>query len=510
MMLDALIAGLDVRVARGDAARTRVCDLTEDSRTVFPGSMFVARQGLSADGRSFVADAVRAGACAILTDDAGLECPGSVALCVCEDVPLVSALVAERFYGSPATQLALVGVTGTNGKTTIAHLVHRMLNRCSVRCGLIGTVTVDDGCEIAPASMTTPPAIETSRTLATMVEAGCRAAVLEVSSHALDQKRADGLGFDAAIFTNLTHDHRDYHGTAEHYLNAKRRLFALLKPDGLGIVNMHDPASGAFAAPRLTRCAMAGSVEADWTVRVDRSGLSGMAMTLEGEGQSVSAEAMMFGDFNALNLLEAFVAVREVIGRVEPKAAERLAGAMRGLDLPPGRLMRVSGGRDDIDVFVDFAHTPDALEHVLAAVRGVAGPGRRVCVVFGCGGDRDKAKRPEMGAVAGAGADRIIVTSDNPRREAPSAIVEQIVGGMDAAARGRLEVHVDRAVAIVRAIASAESGDIVVIAGKGHERVQVLPDPGDPSRVVERVFDDAEHAARALAERRAAGRGVVA
>jgi len=510
MMLGELIAGLDVRVARGDAARTRVCDLTEDSRTVFPGSLFVARRGLATDGRSFVRDAVRAGACAILTDDASLECPSRVALCVCEDVALASAVIAERFYGSPATGLSLVGVTGTNGKTTIAHLVHRMLNRCGIRCGLIGTVTVDDGCEIAAATMTTPPAIELSRTLATMVEAGCRAAVLEVSSHALDQKRADGLRFDAAVFTNLTHDHRDYHGTREHYLRAKRRLFELLKPEGLGVVNAHDPASASFAARRLVRCAMAGTVDADWTVRVDRNVLGGMAMTLDGEGMSLPAEAMMFGEFNALNLLEAFVAVREVITRVEPKAAVRLEGAMRGLDLPPGRLTRISSGRDDIDVFVDFAHTPDALQNVLAGVRAAAGPGRRICVVFGCGGDRDKAKRPEMGAVAGAGADRIIVTSDNPRHEAPSAIVEQIIAGMDATARSHMEVHIDRAVAIRRAIASAIAGDIVVIAGKGHERVQILPDPSDPARVVERTFDDAEHAARALSERRAAPRGAIA
>jgi UDP-N-acetylmuramoyl-L-alanyl-D-glutamate--2,6-diaminopimelate ligase len=233
-----------------------------------------------------------------------------------------------------------------------------------------------------------------------------------------------------------------------------------------------------------------------------------MAVTLAGGGESFDAEAMMFGDFNAMNMLEALVAAREVIGKVKPAAGARLAGALRGLDLPAGRLARVSAPRDDIDVFVDFAHTPDALASLLAGVQEAAGPGRRVCVVFGCGGDRDRAKRPEMGAIAAAGADRIIITSDNPRREAPSAIVEQIIAGMDAASRARMEVHVDRAAAIRRAIGSAAPGDVVVIAGKGHERVQVLPVLGEAGGVVERVFDDAEHAARALAERRALPRGV--
>ncbi len=507
MMLDELMAGLGVRVVRGDSARTRVCDLTEDSRTIFPGSMFVARRGLCADGRAFIDDAARAGACAILTDDETVSCPDGVALCVCEDVALTSAQVAERFYGSPGSQLALIGVTGTNGKTTIAHLVHRMLNRCGIRCGLIGTVVVDDGCEVAPAAMTTPPAIELSRTLATMVETGCRAAVMEISSHALDQKRADGIRLDAAIFTNLTHDHRDYHQGQAQYLAAKRRLFDLLKPEGLGIVNKDDPASEAFAADRLLRCSLTEGDGCDWSVAVERSGLGGMAMSLVGDSEKIPAELLAFGSFNAMNVLQAFLASREVIDQLGGVDPERLSNALRGLDLPPGRLAKVSSGPDDIDVFIDFAHTPDALRSVLDALQGVVGAGRRVCVVFGCGGDRDRDKREEMGQIAAASADRVIVTSDNPRRESPSAIVEQILAGMDADGRARAEVIVDRAAAIRQAIVGAESGDVVVIAGKGHERVQVLPDPGSEAGVVERVFDDRDHAAAALGERRNARHG---
>jgi UDP-N-acetylmuramoyl-L-alanyl-D-glutamate--2,6-diaminopimelate ligase len=507
MMLDELIAGLGVRVVRSDGSGVRVCDLTEDSRTIFPGSMFVARRGLCADGRAFVDEAARAGACAVLTDDEAVSCPDGVALCVCEDVALTSAEVAERFYGSPGSQLALIGVTGTNGKTTIAHLVHRMLNRCGIRCGLIGTVVVDDGAEVAPAAMTTPPAIELSRTLATMVETGCRAAVMEISSHALDQKRADGVRFDAAIFTNLTHDHRDYHKSPEQYLAAKKRLFDLLKPEGLGIVNVDDPASDAFGAARLLRCSRTAGDGCDWSVAVERSGLGGMAMTLVGGDECVPAELLAFGSFNALNVLEAFLSAREVIDRLGGVDPERFSNALRGLDLPHGRLTRVSSGPDDIDVFIDFAHTPDALRSVLEALQGVVGAGRRVCVVFGCGGDRDRDKRAEMGKIAAAGADRVIVTSDNPRRESPSAIIEQIVEGMNADGRERAEVFVDRAAAIRKAIVGGESGDVVVIAGKGHEQVQVLPDPGSDAGVVERVFDDREHAVRALGERRNARHG---
>ncbi|KAA0214928.1 MAG: UDP-N-acetylmuramoyl-L-alanyl-D-glutamate--2,6-diaminopimelate ligase [Cyanobacteria bacterium CYA] len=388
MMLDQLIQGLGIRVVRGDAGAARVSDLTEDSRTAMPGSLFVARRGLSSDGRRFVGEACVLGASAVLSDDPALPVPGSVALCACDDVALTTARLAERFYGNPATSLVLVGVTGTNGKSTIAHLVHRMLNRCGVRCGLIGTVQIDDGRELAPASMTTPPALELSRTLATMVEAGCRAAAMEVSSHALSQKRADALSFDVGVFTNLTRDHADYHPSAEHYLDSKRRLFGLIEPGGLGIVNADDPHADRFEAARLARCSLEG--KGDWSVQVRSHTVDGLDLHITGPDAGARCSGQLFGSYNAMNMLEAWIAVREVLLRIDGQALlPRLEQAAVGLKGPPGRIERISRPGDDVSVFVDYAHSPDALQNVLGAVRAVAG-GRRVCVVFGCGGDRDR------------------------------------------------------------------------------------------------------------------------
>ncbi len=503
MNLGELVEGLGVRVSGGEGGRTRICDLTEDSRSVFPGSLFIAKRGVQLDGRQFIDDAVRSGACAVLTDDEQVTLKSDVPLCVCDDIPATTAAIAERFYSSPGTQLASVGITGTNGKTTIAHLVHQMLNRAGVRCGLIGTVVIDDGREEALASMTTPPAIELSRTLATMVETGCRAVVMEVSSHALDQRRTDGVRFDAGVFTNLTPDHGDYHPTREAYLQAKRRLFSLLKPDGLGIVNCDDPAWEAFSADRLERCRSLGATDHEWSFTIDQAGLSGMSLRLIRGTTAIHATTALFGAFNAMNVLQAFLASREILRRLgSDDAASKLNRSLQNLQGPPGRLMRVSTEADDVDVFVDFAHTPDALRSILDAVQGAVSGTRRVCVVFGCGGDRDRDKRALMGAVAGEGADRVIVTSDNPRRESPSAIVAEILAGMPHIVRSRAEVHIDRAVAICTAIEDADLGDVIILAGKGHERVQILPDPAHPDRVVERRFDDGKHARDALARRR--------
>jgi UDP-N-acetylmuramoyl-L-alanyl-D-glutamate--2,6-diaminopimelate ligase len=502
MMLDRLLAGLDVRIAGGDPSRVRICDLTEDSRSVLPGSLFVARAGLTSDGRRFVADAVEAGAVAILTDNEQVTLHPGVVQCITSDVARISAVIAERFHGEPGSKLVVVGVTGTNGKSTVAHLVHRVLNRCGIRCGLIGTIEVDDGREVAQASMTTPPAIELSRTLATMVEAGCRAVVMEASSHALDQRRTDGLRFDAAIFTNLTHDHRDYHPTTEHYLCAKRHLFELLRENGIAIANIDDPAWADVVSPAQEVIRCSARSPADRTVQVRHTSLTGMELVLEGGTQRLEARGSLFGGYNAMNVLEALVACEIVIKRVPTNTAgDRFARAIRQLTAPAGRIERVSSATDDLDVFVDYAHTPDALASVLNAVREAGA--KRVCAIIGCGGDRDREKRPAMGRIAAELADRIVITSDNPRRESPSAIVGQIIEGIEARERGRVEVHVDREHAIRAAVLSAVAGEVLVIAGKGHEKDQILPDPTHPGRVVSRVFDDVQVARDSLAQRRA-------
>jgi UDP-N-acetylmuramoyl-L-alanyl-D-glutamate--2,6-diaminopimelate ligase len=522
MRLGDLIAGLDVRVTGDDSPGVRVCDLTEDSRTAVPGSLFVARSGLKSDGKRYIAEAAAAGAVAVLTDDPALARPSPhVPVMYSPDVPRVSAELAERFYGHPSRSLSLVGVTGTNGKTTTSFLTWQLLNAAGARCGLIGTVMVDDGREVGPASMTTPPAIEISRSLAMMVEAGCRAAAMEVSSHALDQRRADGLRFAVGVFTNLTGDHLDYHGTMERYADAKARLFRLLPVDGRAIVNAEDPWTprlvAGCAAP-VWRTALAGSPAAqgaDCTVGVEATDLSGMSLTLAGPWGTLHARVPLIGRYNAMNVLQA-VSAAHACGL----DAAALGAGLSGVRSPPGRLERVSGPRDDLDVFVDYAHSDDSLRHVLATVGGVMprrrGAGARVTaaagapdregaaparlwVVFGCGGDRDRTKRPRMGRAAADFADVLVVTSDNPRSERPAAIIDEVLAGVPAAARERTTVQADRARAIDLAISQAAPGDAIVIAGKGHETEQITSD--GRGGLVSAHFDDREVARQALARR---------
>jgi UDP-N-acetylmuramoyl-L-alanyl-D-glutamate--2,6-diaminopimelate ligase len=525
MKLGDLIEGLDVReVGGGDVRALRICDINEDSRTVVPGSLFIARAGTKADGKAFVADAVRAGAVAVLTDDVSLRAPGAVVLSS-GDVALATAQMAERFYGSCGSRLSLVAITGTNGKTTGTYLVWQLLNaahtaRAPMRCGLIGTVVVDDGTEVAPANMTTPPAIEVSRSLQRMWEAGCVAAALEVSSHALDQKRTDALRFAVGVFTNLTGDHLDYHGTMERYAGAKARLFEGLSESATAVVHAQDPWCQRMVrdcSARVVRCgviAAGGTLPAglDAGVRVHGMALEGMDLELVGPWGEVRARVGLIGAYNAMNVLQA-VCCAHVLG----VSREQLAQALPGLSAPPGRLERVSGKGDAVHVFVDYAHSDDSLRNVLEAVAGVmrahagqivegAAGGTRggrvpgLWVVFGCGGDRDKTKRPRMGRAAASIADKVIVTSDNPRTERPSEIVDEILAGVEASQRGKVSVQVDRARAIELAIAQAAAGDVVIIAGKGHETEQILPD--GKGGTVRMHFDDREVARAELAKRR--------
>ncbi len=496
-----------LRVVRG--GDLRVCDVTEDSRTAMPGSLFVARRGASVDGRGFVGAAVSSGAECVLTDEDGAaRVPAGVGLVVAEDVALAAAWVAEAFYGFPSRSLKLLGVTGTNGKTTVAHLVHGLLNRCGVRCGVIGSVVVDNGRGVTDADLTTPGAVELSQTLASMVEAGVTHAAMEVSSHALDQGRAAALTFDVGVFTNLSGDHLDYHGTMEAYAAAKARLFEGLGGEAVAVMN----AGSAWSARMLEGCGArvvrtAGERKEGVDVWCDErgdaggGGLDGASLAFGGfagwvDGGAVS-RTRLIGSHNRSNIAQA------VAGAVELGVdVGAVLGALPGVGAPPGRLERVevAGGAEDVAVFVDFAHTDDALRRCLLAVReAMGGDGGRLCVVFGCGGDRDRTKRPRMGRVAGELADRVIVTSDNPRTERPSDIVSEVISGMEVSSRSGVEVHVDRRAAIGAAVVDGEAGDVVVIAGKGHEREQIVPDGA--GGVVRLAFDDREEAAGALVRR---------
>lgn len=519
MTLAELIAGLDVTVPGGGneaLLSRRICDVTEDSRTVQPGSLFLARSGTKVDGRKFIGEALKQGAAVVLAEEVTSEAaraelqttPGPVV--VTTNMSRVAAQVAERFYGSPGKKLALAGVTGTNGKTTTAWIAWQMLNQAGKRTGLVGTVLVDDGREVAPAGMTTLPALEMSRSLATMVESGCRGCVMETSSHALDQERVGALEFGVGVFTNLTGDHLDYHGTMERYAAAKAKLFERLKPGALAVVNGETEWSERMlrdCVARVLRCGVdeerGGDVrEGEATVHAVEHGLRHTLMELRGPWGVMMSRVPLTGRYNLMNVLQATCIAHEM-----GLSAEQMEKALETASVPPGRLQCVSDETDDVTVFVDYAHTDDGLVSVLTAVRAAMkreadvgrGTGRLVCV-FGCGGDRDRSKRPRMGKAASELADAVMLTSDNPRSENPGAIIEEVLTGVSTARRNVVQVQVDRAVAIAQAICTARAGDVVIIAGKGHEEQQIFADGKGGYRKVH--FSDVETAREALKARK--------
>jgi UDP-N-acetylmuramoyl-L-alanyl-D-glutamate--2,6-diaminopimelate ligase len=475
-----------------------IWSLAEDSRRVKQGALFFARAGTKTDGRAYIADALRQGAVAIaapaeaVPSDGGL--PEGVAWLSCDDPAAAAAILAERFHGRPTSTLDVVGVTGTNGKTTISYLVQQLFSAAGTRAGLVGTVETDDGRVRVPSSLTTPPALELAELFARMVENGCRAAAIEVSSHSLDQHRVAGTRFRIGIFSNLTGDHLDYHGTMERYAAAKARLFSMLGAEGTAIVNMDDPwhatmleaarASGA----RVLRTSLVDP-KADCLATVHAMGPASMSVAFRGPWGLFEFELPLVGRHNAMNALQAATAA-SVLG-VEPA---RLGAALAACSAPPGRLQPVSVPGAGFSVLVDYAHSDDALRNVLDALRPTVPAGGRLRVVFGCGGDRDRTKRPRMARVACEGADEVIVTSDNPRTEDARAIIDEILTGVSEDARGRVKVEVDRAEAIAFAVATAREGDIVLIAGKGHEDYQIIGSE-------KRRFDDRREAEEALRRR---------
>jgi len=436
-----------------------VTALAYDDARVGPGTVFFCVPGFTRDGHDFAPSAVQRGAVAlVVARPLGLGVPEVVV----PDVRAAMAAAAARFHGDPTARLPVVGITGTNGKTTTAFLVRGLLEAVGRPCGLLGTVTSVVGGEERPVVRTTPEAIELQALFAAMLERGDRACAMEVSSHALELRRVDGVRFAVALFTNLSQDHLDFHPDMEAYFQAKRRL--LQADPGVRIVNLDDP-HGRRLAEEFPDAITVGVASPDAAVRaLDVTGdPAGSDFVLTADGESHPVRLPLPGRFNVANALGAWAAAR-ALGEDPAALAAALAQAPR----VPGRLEPVDAGQP-FTVLVDYAHKPDALASVLAAARESA-PGR-VLVVFGAGGDRDRGKRPLMGEIAARLADVALVTSDNPRSEDPEAILDEIVAGAPGAG---LEREVDRRAAIERALALAEAGDVVVIAGKGHEREQEL------------------------------------
>lgn len=464
-------------------ADPEVMNLAFDSHRAGPGTLFFCVRGFRSDGHAFAPAAVAAGAVALVVEEPlGLGVPEVVV----PDARAAMAPAAARFEGDPTARLDVIGITGTNGKTTTAHIVRALLESVGRPCGLLGTVGTVIGGEERPAIRTTPEAIDLQADFRAMVEAGDRACAMEVSSHALELHRADAIHFAVAIFTNLTQDHLDFHPDLESYFQAKRRLFTLAP--GTAVIDVDDP-YGARLAAELPGAVTVGIEAPGATLRARdvSSTLAGSRFTLESPEGRVTLTTPLPGRFNVRNVLAAVAAVRAL-----GVPLEQIGPAVAAAGRVPGRFEPVSEGQD-FAVLVDYAHTPDSLENVLRAAREIA-EGDVVCV-FGCGGDRDRAKRPLMGAIAATLADRAIVTSDNPRSEDPHAIIAEILAGVGPEPGHPVEAEPDRRVAIRSAVGAARTGDVVVIAGKGHEHGQELAD----GLVV--PYDDVAEARAALRER---------
>ncbi|GLX06933.1 UDP-N-acetylmuramoyl-L-alanyl-D-glutamate--2,6-diaminopimelate ligase [Microbispora sp. NBRC 16548] len=485
------------------AVRGTVTGITLDSRRVRRGDLYVAVPGNARHGAEFAGDALASGATAILTDEEGRDRAAATGLpvLVVPDPRAVLGEVAAWVYGRPAAGVTLIGVTGTSGKSTSTFLLEAGLRAAGHRTGLVGGVEIRAGDVRFTPELTTPEATDLQGLFALMRERGVSAAAMEVSSHALALGRVDGLFYDVSIFTNLSQDHLDFHRDLDDYFAAKARLFTP-ELSRAGVVNIDDAHGRELAATAkipITTFSAAGAPEADWRAEDVRLGSAGSTFRLVGPG-GVEAEVSVAlpGPFNVANTLGALVALVEA--GVPLQAAVTGVGEFGGV---PGRMEQVPGA-DDVQVIVDYAHKPGAVESVLRSLRAVLddGPGGRLVIVLGCGGDRDRGKRPMMGEAAVRLADLAVFTSDNPRTEDPLAILAAMLEGalrVPIKERGHVVVQPDRAAAIRLAIGGAAPGDVVVVAGKGHEQGQYVGGEVVP-------FDDREVAAAAIAERSRARR----
>ena len=472
-MLDKLLQGVEVRSLVGDGT-VAVGRLEFDSRKVAPGTLFFATRGTQADGHAYIPAAVAAGAAAVVCEELPAERPAGVTFVQVPDSTVALGKVASAFYGHPSRRLKLVGVTGTNGKTTTATLLYRMFRKLGYKAGLISTVVycVDDR-EI-PSTHTTPDSIRLNGMMAEMVEAGCDYCFMEVSSHSLVQHRTAGLTFVGGIFSNITHDHLDYHKTFAEYIRAKKLFFDRLPAGAFALTNTDDR-NGMVMVQNTKATVKTYALQsfADFRCRIVETLLDGMLLNLDGSEVWVK----FLGRFNAYNLTSVY-ATALLLGALRDEVL-RILSDLTSVD---GRFEPIHS-KEGITAIVDYAHTPDALQNVIGTINEIRKKDQKLYVVVGCGGNRDATKRPEMAKIAVDGSDMAVLTSDNPRLEKPGAIIEQMKSGLEPGAR--YLAITDRREAIKAAVALARPGDIILVAGKGHETYQ---DVGG----VKHHFDDRE------------------
>jgi len=482
MTIKELIVNIRVKNIRGEVNEA-ITAIHFDSRKVVPGSVFVAVRGRATDGHKFIDMAVDRGAVCVIVQDHVDNVSDRVCLITVENSAETLAKIAGAFYGHPSAALTMVGVTGTNGKTTVATLLFRLFTELGYKCGLLSTIENRIGDHVEATGYTTPDAVAVQETLARMVEAGCTHAFMEVSSHALDQHRVDGIEWDVAIFTNITHDHLDYHGDFKSYIQAKKIFFDGLSAQAFALLNADDKHAEVMVQNTVAKVSNYSLTRiTDFRARVIENRIDGLQLELNGTPLHVR----LVGKFNASNLLAIYGAAL-LLG----EDREQVLTVLSKLQPAEGRFDLVTG-RKQVFAVVDYAHTPDALHNVLSTLIQVRTPGSRIICIVGCGGDRDRTKRPEMAKIAATLADQVILTSDNPRTENPDDILDMMwVGVPQEMVEHTLRIT-DRKQAIRTGVMMARPGDILLVAGKGHEKYQEINGHRFP-------FDDKNVLAEALA-----------
>ena len=481
MKIEDIIRGIDVISING-AADKSVTAVEFDSRKVSGDSLFVAVRGYNTDGHDFIGAAIANGATAVICEILPEKPSDSICWIRCRDSARALGEAVSNFYGNPSSDLHLVGVTGTNGKTTIASLLYHMFTRLGYKCGLFSTVCNYINEKEYPATHTTPDPVQLNSFLAKMVEEGCDYAFMEVSSHSAHQKRIAGLRFAGGIFTNLTHDHLDYHKTFDNYLAAKKTFFDELPPDAFALVNIDDR-NGKVMLQNTRARQYTFSVRgmADYRCSIIEQGFEGMQLRIQGD----EVWTRFIGDYNASNLLAVFAA-SELLGA----ARKEILTILSDLQSVAGRL-EVIKSPSGISGIVDYAHTPDALLNVINTINKIREGNVQLITVVGAGGDRDRTKRPRMAAISAEGSDKVILTSDNPRSEDPESILDEMENGISAELRRKYLRIADRREAIRAAVMMANRGDVILVAGKGHETYQEI-------KGVKYHFDDREELKSAL------------
>ena len=478
-----IVKGINITSLKGDE-NTVISGIAFDSRNITKGSMFVAVKGSKSDGHDFIKNALSSGASAVICETLPEDPDKNICWIRTADSAKALGMAASNFYDNPSSSLKLVGVTGTNGKTTIATLLYHMFTGFGYRCGLFSTVCNFVIDRELPATHTTPDPVQLNKLIAEMVEAGCDYAFMEVSSHSVDQQRIAGLKFAGGIFTNLTHDHLDYHKTFDNYLAAKKGFFDSL-PDGAFALTNIDDRNGNVMLQNCNARRYTFSVRgmADFRCKIIEQSVEGMHLKIQGEEVWTS----FIGDFNASNLLAVYAA-SELLGASKDEAL-RILSSLRSVQ---GRLEIIRSG-SGITGLVDYAHTPDALLNVIETINKIRRPEAQLITVVGAGGDRDKTKRPKMAAISAEGSSRIILTSDNPRTEDPERILDDMEAGITPEMKRRTIRIADRRQAIKTAVMLSKPGDVILIAGKGHETYQEV-------KGVKHHFDDREELREAFSQ----------